>query len=89
MGNPGFLQFWKDQRQVPPPVVKEDLAGKTVMVIGANTGIGLETVKHLTLMGAARVILGCRNSEKSERALAGKLLIQYTQGCIVTWSAWS
>lgn len=52
----------------------------TVIVIGANTGIGLEVAKGLTLMGASRVILGCRNSEKSERALAGRRTIGFGVG---------
>jgi NAD(P)-dependent dehydrogenase (short-subunit alcohol dehydrogenase family) len=48
-----------------------DLTGKVVLVLGANTGIGLEATKHFVKMGATRVILGARNSEKSERALEG------------------
>jgi short-subunit dehydrogenase involved in D-alanine esterification of teichoic acids len=71
MGKLTFSQLWNDQRgRVPPPVIA-DLTGKTVLVVGANTGIGLEATKHFTKMGAARVILGARNSEKSERALEG------------------
>lgn len=35
---------------------------------GANVGLGLEAARHLVRLGAARVILGCRSSEKAEAA---------------------
>merc|ERR1712216_1114079 len=37
-----------------------DLSGKTAIVTGANSGIGLETVKALASVGC-RVIMACRN----------------------------
>jgi NAD(P)-dependent dehydrogenase (short-subunit alcohol dehydrogenase family) len=41
---------------------------KTVIVTGANSGIGFQTAKMLALKGA-RVVMGCRNPEKSFRAI--------------------
>jgi len=55
-------------RQLPPPTVK-DLSGKTVVVIGANTGIGLESCYQFARMNAARIILGCRSLEKGQEAV--------------------
>jgi len=43
--------------------------GKTVLVTGANTGIGYDTVRVLALRGA-RVLLGCRSEERALEAIA-------------------
>ncbi|KAK7687179.1 hypothetical protein QCA50_009683 [Cerrena zonata] len=53
-----------------PPVVKADLSGKTVAVIGCNTGIGLEIAKHFAIMNPARVICGCRSQEKADATVS-------------------
>lgn len=44
------------------------MSGKTVIVTGANTGIGLETAVAIAALGA-RVIIGCRTKSKAEAAL--------------------
>ena len=45
-----------------------DQTGRTAIITGANTGIGLETARMLALKGA-NVVLACRNPEKGKAAL--------------------
>ena len=47
-----------------------DLKGKTAIVAGGNTGIGLETVKTLVIAGAT-VIVPARDIEKAKNNLQG------------------
>lgn len=52
-----------------------DLSGKTVIITGGNSGLGLECARHIArMMGkgpkAGRLIIACRNVEKGTRALA-------------------
>jgi len=47
---------------------KTDLRGKTAVITGANSGIGLETAKALASVGC-RVIMACRNVEAARAAV--------------------
>ncbi|XP_012677185.2 retinol dehydrogenase 13 [Clupea harengus] len=55
---------------------KVKIPGKTVVITGANTGIGKETARELARRGG-RIIMGCRDMEKCEaaaREIRGKTL---------------
>ncbi|TFK25282.1 short-chain dehydrogenase [Coprinopsis marcescibilis] len=53
-----------------PPVVTADLSGKTVVVTGGNSGIGLHTAKHFATMNPGKLIIACRSEEKGRAAAA-------------------
>src|ERR1700691_2426945 len=48
--------------------IEVNLAGKTALVTGANTGIGKEIARDLARLNA-RVLLACRSEERGRAAL--------------------
>ncbi|KAJ6504175.1 hypothetical protein C8R47DRAFT_968468 [Mycena vitilis] len=70
----GIWDFIRDQFTPQQPVVKVDLTGKsrprkTVVVLGANTGLGFEAAKHFATMNPGRLILACRNHSRGQAAV--------------------
>ena len=45
----------------------KNIFGKTILITGANSGIGFEATKQFAMLGA-NVIMACRNIEKAEKA---------------------
>src|SRR5271169_4982972 len=56
----------------------DDLSGRTFLVTGANTGIGLATARSLAARGA-RVHVACRSAEKGTTAVAGIIAVTGNQ----------
>lgn len=54
------------------------IQGKTILITGANTGLGREAAQHALTLGAATVILGVRSLTKGEEA---KSAIELNTGC--------
>ncbi|KAJ5731699.1 Short-chain dehydrogenase/reductase family protein [Penicillium malachiteum] len=62
---PSFLY---SQFLTRPPYPKGSLDGQTILITGANVGLGKESARHVVRLGAARVILGVRNVKAGEEA---------------------
>jgi len=77
MGQRTFLNFVSDQLWKVDPVVHVDLTGKTVVVVGANVGLGFEAAKHFASMNPKRLVLACRSQEKGQAAVQA---VQATTG---------
>ncbi|PQE32540.1 short-chain dehydrogenase protein [Rutstroemia sp. NJR-2017a WRK4] len=61
-----------------PPKPTASFKGQTVIVTGASSGLGLEACRSMVLLGAAQVIIACRNVGKGKRAATK---IQSTTSC--------
>lgn len=68
MRNSVFRMVSSQWTRLPPPL-QADLAGKTVVIVGANTGIGLEAAKHFARLKPARLIIGCRSEGRGRAAV--------------------
>ncbi|KAK0443712.1 uncharacterized protein EV420DRAFT_1277835 [Desarmillaria tabescens] len=65
-----YEQFVTDQTKPVPAVVTTDLSRKTIILAGANAGLGFEAAKHFARMNPARLILTTRDEAKGKKALA-------------------
>lgn len=55
-------------RKLPILANESTCSGKTYIVTGSNSGLGLETARHLVGFSAARVVLAVRNLTAGENA---------------------
>ncbi|KAF4455278.1 NAD-P-binding [Fusarium albosuccineum] len=49
-------------------LTRNSILGKTVLVTGASSGLGLEAARHYVRLGASRVILAVRSQSKGDEA---------------------
>ncbi|KAL8829477.1 MAG: hypothetical protein Q9170_006149 [Blastenia crenularia] len=80
-----FLGFLYSQLLITPPVPKQRFDGQTVCVTGSNTGLGLEAARYITSLGAEKVILAVRNTEKGEAAKASIEETTGRKGVVEVW----
>jgi retinol dehydrogenase-12 len=67
---PGVKQFLHGQLLETPALPTTSLEGRTILITGANSGLGLEAAKHLLRLNALHIILACRSLAKAEGAKA-------------------
>ncbi|KAF2428072.1 NAD(P)-binding protein [Tothia fuscella] len=63
-----FLGFLYTQWFITPPPQTQSYEGQTIIVTGANVGLGLEAARMLVKLGAEKVIIAVRSIEKGEDA---------------------
>jgi NAD(P)-dependent dehydrogenase (short-subunit alcohol dehydrogenase family) len=61
-------KLWWNQWTNTPASPTISFAGQTVIVTGANVGLGKEAARHIVRLGATKVILACRSVDKGEAA---------------------
>ena len=66
----GALSDIHTQLVFKPPIPSTDFSGKTIIVTGANAGLGKEASKHFVRLNAHKVILAVRSVKKGEAAKA-------------------
>lgn len=59
------MSYWA-ARNPPPPTVP--FSGKTILITGANVGLGFEAALKFASLDAARLILGVRSLQRGEAA---------------------
>ena len=65
---PSTLRFLRSQFLFTPPYPEASFQGKTVLVTGANRGLGLEATRHFVRLGASKVIMAVRTISRGENA---------------------
>ncbi len=80
-----FGKFLYDQLFLTLPHPTADHSGQTIIVTGANVGLGLEAARHFTRLNADKVVLGVRNLEKGESAKKSIEEATKRKGVVEVW----
>ena len=78
-------KFLYSQFFVTPQVPTTDCTGKTVIITGANVGLGKEAARHFTRLNVKKLIIACRSIEKGEAAKADIEASTGRKGVIEVW----
>lgn len=83
---PSLGDFVRAQFIVNIPKPTASFASKTVIVTGANGGLGKEIVKHIIRLGASQIIFGCRSLSRGTQAkLEIEALLKCRPDLIQVW----
>ncbi|KAI1822533.1 NAD(P)-binding protein [Xylaria intraflava] len=63
-----LLPFFRSQLFVTPRIPQQSFAGQTVVITGANSGLGLEAACHFFRLHVAKLILAVRSTDKGQAA---------------------
>lgn len=86
MSTLAFLpSFLRSQFLQHPALPTTDCTGQTILVTGANVGLGKEAVRHFVRLNAARVILACRTPAKGAAARADIEATTQRPGVVDVW----
>lgn len=73
------------QLAVTLPYPSADFSGKTIIVTGANVGLGKEAVRHFVRLKAAKVIIAVRSLARGEAAKAEIEAQTKSTGVLEVW----
>lgn len=80
-----FAHFLYSQLITTPVYPRTSCKGKTIIVTGANAGLGYEAAKHFVRLGAEKVILGVRSLAKGRRAAESIEKEEKRAGVVEVW----
>lgn len=83
MSSPGKMFY--SQLLFTPPYPTKQFTGQTIIVTGANCGLGLEAARHFVRLDAEKVILAVRNLEKGEAANKSIEASEKKPGVVEVW----
>ena len=80
-----FTNFIYSQLAVTLPYPSADFSGKTIIVTGANVGLGKEAVRHFVRLKAEKVIIAVRSIARGEAAKAEIEAQTQSTGVLEVW----
>lgn len=84
----GIKAYWVDHRRKPPVDPVTSFTGKTVIVTGANSGLGFEAAVKFHQLGASKLVLAVRDLHKGRAAkqrILSRETANSTNGTIDVW----
>ena len=79
-----FFDAVRAQRKILP-IIPTSFKSETIIVTGANTGLGLEAARHCVRLGASKVILAVRSLARGDAAKASIEASTSIIGIVEVW----